>query len=146
MTGRGLALEIVTPERVALTERVDSVSLPAFDGEMGVLPGHEPYLVQLTAGPVRVRAGDAERRFAVSGGFAEVHKDRVEVFAETAEMADEIDVERARQALERAKAEAKRRDLDSMTLAQAESSMRRAEVRLSVSRLRRPMRGPKPKP
>lgn len=146
MNERGISLEIVTPERVALQERVDSVALPAFDGEMGVLPGHESYLVQLSVGMVRVRSGDAERRFAVSGGFAEVHGDRVEVFAETAEMADEIDVERARQALERAKGEAKRRDLDSLTLAQAESSMRRAEVRLRVSQLRRPMKGLRRKP
>ncbi|MFA5140170.1 MAG: F0F1 ATP synthase subunit epsilon [Elusimicrobiota bacterium] len=146
MTERKLTLEMVTPERVALSEQVDAVALPAFAGEMGVLPGHEPYLVQLVAGVVRVRSGGSERRFAVSGGFAEVHNDRVEVFAETAEMSDAIDVERARQALERAKAEAKRRDLDSMTLAQAESSMRRAEVRLRVSQLRRPMKGPKPKP
>ena len=146
MTERKLTLEIVTPERVVLTERVDIVTLPAAEGEMGVLPGHEPYLAQLTAGAVRVRSGDAVKRFAVSGGFAEVHNDRVEVFAETAEMADEIDVERARQALERAKAEARRRNLDSMTLAQAESSVRRAEVRLRVSQLRRPMKGPRKKP
>lgn len=130
-----LALELVTPEKPALSEQADFVALPALEGEMGVLPGHAPFLVQLKPGEVRVRSGDQTRNFAVSGGFAEIQGDKVAIFAETAEIAEQIDAERARQALEKAKAEAKR--ADPLTLAQAEASMRLAEVQLRIAKLRR---------
>ena len=142
MSGR-LTLELVTPEKLALSEAADFVVLPAFDGEMGVLPGHEPYLVQLKPGEVRVQSGEERRSYAVSGGFAEILHDKVSVFAETAEMAEEIDIERARQALELAKAEARDKDMGSMTLVEAEAAMRRAEVRLRIASLHRPMKGPR---
>ena len=81
--------------------------------------------------------GGGGRLFAVSGGFAEIQGDRVSLFAETAEMADDIDSERAKQAFERAKAESTRRDLDPLALAEAESAMKRAQVRLKVAQLKR---------
>jgi len=133
-----LQFEMTTPERLVLQERADFVVLPAFEGEMGVLPGHAPFLVQLRAGEVRVTDDGVLRCYAVSGGFAEVVYDKVSLFAETAEMADEIDAERAQQALERAQAESLRKDLDPLTLAAAEAAMRRAEVRLKIAELRKP--------
>ncbi len=132
-----LLLEMVTPERLALQTRAEFVVLPAYEGEMGVLPGHAPFLVQLKAGEVRVTEGGTVRRFAVSGGFAEVGGEKVSLFAETAELAEQIDAERARQALEKAKAEMARKDLDPLTLAAAEAAMRRAQVRMKVALLRR---------
>ncbi len=132
-----LTIELVTPEKVALTETADMVVLPAYEGEMGVLPGHEPFMVQLQAGEVRVEYSGGQKRLVVSGGFAEILDNKVSVFAETAEMADEIDAERARQAYERAKAEQKRKDIDPMTLAQAESAALRAMARLRVSELKK---------
>ncbi|MFH1723803.1 MAG: F0F1 ATP synthase subunit epsilon [Elusimicrobiota bacterium] len=140
---KNLTIEMVTPEKVALQMPAESVVLPAHEGEMGVLPGHEPFMVQLKAGEVRVTSGGACRCFAVSGGFAEILGDKVSVFAETAEMAGDIDSERARQALERAKSEAKGRP-DDLTLAQAEAAIKRAQVRLRVSKLRRRPRGAAP--
>lgn len=139
-----LTVELVTPEKVALTQSADFVALPAFEGEMGVLPGHEPFLVQLAAGEVRVRRAGETSSFAVSGGFAEILKDKVSVFAETAEMASEIDAERARQDLERAKAETRGAGSDAMTLAQAEAHLRQAQARVRVAQLRgrRPLKGP----
>ena len=131
-----LTLELVTPERPAFSGEGDFVVLPAWEGEMGVLPGHAPFLVQLKPGEVRFRAGAETKLFAVSGGFAEVRGDKVSLFAETAEMSDSIDAERARQALERAKAELEKKSLDPMTLASAEAAMRRAQVRLRVAQLR----------
>jgi F-type H+-transporting ATPase subunit epsilon len=128
-----LTLELVTPERPAFSGQGDFVVLPAWEGELGVLPGHAPFLVQLKPGLVRFKADGATSVFAVSGGFAEVRGDRVSLFAETAEMAGSIDAERARQALERAKAELERKDLDPMTLASAEAAIRRAQVRLRVA-------------
>jgi F-type H+-transporting ATPase subunit epsilon len=132
-----LTLEMVTPEKTAFETSADFVVLPAFEGEMGVLPGHAPFLIELKAGEVRVTRGVEVSRFAISGGFTEIKDDRVSLFAETAEMADEINTERASQALERARAEKARKDLDPLTLAQAEAALRRAQVRLRISELRK---------
>ena len=133
MSDKSLTLELVTPEKVAMQGQADFVVLPAFEGEMGVLPNHEPFLVQLTAGEVRVTENGQVRRFAVSGGFAEIKDNRVSLFAETAEMAEQIDAERAKQSLEKAKAEIAKKDIDPITLAAAEASLRRAQVRLLVA-------------
>ncbi|MFA6315966.1 MAG: F0F1 ATP synthase subunit epsilon [Elusimicrobiota bacterium] len=135
-----LRLEMVSPEHPVLSCEAEFVVLPGLEGEMGVLPGHAPFLVQLTTGGVRATINGDVVFFAVSGGFAEVEPDRVSLFVETAEMADAIDTERARQALERARAAAHSRQQggDLLTLAEAESAMRRAQVRLQVAGLRRP--------
>jgi len=129
-----LTLELVTPEKVAWSAPADFVVLPAFEGEMGVLPGHQPFLVQLVAGEVRVTDKGAVTRFAVSGGFAEVKGDVISLFAETAEMAGQIDAERAHQALEKAKMEFVQPGLDPEQLAAMEAAIRRAQVRLRVAR------------
>ena len=129
-----LTLELVTPEKVAWQSQADSVVLPAFEGEMGILPGHLPFLVQLKPGEVRIKEGGQTKRFAVSGGFAEIRKNKISLFAETAEMAEAIDAERAHQALERARAELERKNVDPMTLAQAEAALERAKLRIKISK------------
>jgi F-type H+-transporting ATPase subunit epsilon len=134
MSDKHLTLELVTPEKVAWSAPADFVVLPGFDGEMGVLPGHMPFLVQLAEGEVRVTENNQVKRFAVSGGFAEIKDNVVSLFAETAEQSDQINAERARQSLERAKAEAVKPGLDPMVLAEIEAAMRRAQVRLNVAR------------
>ena len=144
-----LELELITPEKAIMKTAATFVVLPAVGGEMGkemaILPGHAPFLVQLQPGSVRVTAQNGEvSLLAVSGGFAEVQGTRVSLFAETAEMAESIDSERARQALEKAKADATRKDLDPLTLMQAEAAVRRAQVRLKVSMIRRTGKGPNP--
>ena len=129
---KSISFELVSPERVVLKDEVDFVVLPAYEGQMGVLPGHAPLLCQLVEGELKIRKNDVFRFFAVSGGFAEVHPDRVEVFAEAAEMEKEIDAERARQALERAKkviTQAKSQE----DLARAQAALRRALIRLRVT-------------
>ncbi|MEK7382654.1 MAG: ATP synthase F1 subunit epsilon [Elusimicrobiota bacterium] len=132
--GKTLTLELVTPEKVAWSAPADFVVLPAFLGEMGVLPGHQPFLVQLVAGEVRVTEKGAITCFAVSGGFAEVKGDTISLFAETAEMAGQIDAERARQSLEKAKMAALKPGLDLEQLAEMEAAIRRAQIRLRVAR------------
>ncbi|HOI42952.1 MAG TPA: F0F1 ATP synthase subunit epsilon [Elusimicrobiales bacterium] len=132
-----LRMDIVTPERPYLQDReVDFVVLPAERGEMGVLPGHAPFAVQLRPGVLRYREGSSEETFAVMGGFAEVYKDKVSVFAEAAELAREVDEERARQEYAGAKAalSAHAPDLD---MEAAQASLRKAAVRLKVAELRR---------
>lgn len=132
-----ITLEMVTPEKVAWSAPADFVVLPAYKGEMGVLPGHAPFVVQLAAGEVRVTAGADVKRFAVSGGFAEVKDDKIALFAETAEMAEQIDVEAARQALEKAKAAATKA-MDPLTLAAVEAQIRAEHVRIRVAKRRSP--------
>lgn len=137
-----ITLELVTPEKVALKATAESVVLPAYDGEMGVLPGHEPFWVELQAGEVRVTSAGEMKSFAVAGGFAEIAHNKVSIFAESADLAEEINAEEARQALEKAKAEIAQRDIDPLTLAAAEGAMRAAFVRLRVAEMRGLKRGP----
>src|SRR5438309_1133982 len=120
-----LSVDIMTPERMVLQAQAESVVVPAADGELGILTHHAPLLAQLQPGEIRLRRGDQIEHFAVSGGFVEVSHDQVSIFAETAEMAHEIDIERARQAAERARA-ALRAPMESRDLAAAEAALRRA--------------------
>ena len=98
-----ILLEIVTPERLAFSEEVDSVVLPGGEGELGILPHHAPLVSTLGIGELRIRRGGEEELFAIAGGFVQVRPDKVVVMAETADMASEIDLEKAQQA--RAEAE-----------------------------------------
>jgi F-type H+-transporting ATPase subunit epsilon len=125
-------LEIVTPERITFSEPVQFLSVPAYDGELGVLAGHTPLLAQLAAGLVRFKKESSEETVAISGGFLEVHPDKTVVFAETAELAEEIDAERARQAAERAKSQLAA-DGKGPDFAIAEAALRRALIRLRAS-------------
>ena len=127
-----IAVNIVTPERELLNEEADFIALPGSEGEFGVLPGHTHLLAQLAPGEIRIRNGENTEFFAISGGFAEVHPARAHVFAETAEMAKEIDVERARLAAERAKKELTHA-ATAEEMAQAQAALRRALIRLHVS-------------
>ena len=131
-----LPLRVVTPEKVAWEGEVDSLTVPAWEGSLGILPGHAPLLAQLREGAVRARSGDAERLLAVSGGFVEVFEGRVSLFAETAELAEEIDAERARQAAEGAKRALK--SSSDVSDEKAAAALRRAMARLRVSELSRP--------
>lgn len=136
-----LQFEMITPEKVALKTTAEFVVLPASKGEMGILPGHEAYLVQLEPGEVRVTAGGEPHYYAIAGGFAEVFRDKVSVFAETADMAQEIDAEKTRQELEKAKADAAKATVDPITLAAAEGAIRLAMLKLRVAEMRKGPRG-----
>ncbi|HEX9206529.1 MAG TPA: F0F1 ATP synthase subunit epsilon [Candidatus Deferrimicrobiaceae bacterium] len=127
-----ILLELVTPERLLLTEEVDEVVAPGFEGEFGVLPEHTQYLAILNIGLLRYRKGSETRVVALGGGFAEVTPERVVILAETAERAEEIDVERARRARERAEAALKEITLDDETYAKAYAALQRAMVRMSA--------------
>jgi F-type H+-transporting ATPase subunit epsilon len=99
---RTLIAEIVTPERIVYTNEVEMVVAPTIDGEIGVMPLHAPLAGALRAGEVRIKYGDTVEWFAVSGGYIQVHEDKVIVLADDAAAASQIDVERARQAKARA--------------------------------------------
>lgn len=127
-----ISLEIVSPERPVSKDEVDFVVLPGLAGELGVLPGHTHLLAQLVAGELRYTKEGEVQIFSLSGGFAEIHPDRVEVFAETAEAAKEIDLERARMAADRAKKEMTK-VVNPEDMARAQAALTRALIRLRVA-------------
>jgi F-type H+-transporting ATPase subunit epsilon len=127
-----IRLELVTPERLVLSEDVDEVVLPGYEGEFGVLPGHTQFLAILNIGIMWYRKGSAVTRVALGGGFAEVTHDRVVVMADTAERADEIDVERAQRARDRAEARLKELSMDDETYIKAHAALQRALVRMAA--------------
>jgi F-type H+-transporting ATPase subunit epsilon len=127
-----LELEIVTPDHLVAREQVDSVQIPGKAGELGVLPGHAPLITELAIGEIRYVHGGQTTRLAAAWGFAEVLPEKVTILAETAERAEEINVQRAQEAKARAEQAMQRAaaDLDyDATL----SALRRAEVRLEVA-------------
>lgn len=93
-----LLLEIVTPERLAYSDTVDAVTLPGIEGELGVLPHHAPLVTMLGLGELRIRKAGETETFAIAGGFLQVRPDKVVVMAEMADMAAEIDLEKAQEA------------------------------------------------
>ena len=95
-------LTIVTPERAVVHEVVDEMQIPGAEGYLGVLPRHAPLFSELKVGEVGYRKDDRWFFLAVAWGFVEVLSNQVRILAETAERAQEIDVERANRAKQRA--------------------------------------------
>jgi F-type H+-transporting ATPase subunit epsilon len=138
-----LLLEIVTPERLAYSDTVDAVNLPGIEGELGVLPHHAPLVSMLGVGELRIRKGGTEESFAIVGGFLQVRPDRVVVMAETADMASEIDLEKAQEArreAERTLEGAAR--TDAVDLSAARAQLQQALLRIRVAE-RRHREGPR---
>ncbi|MFZ0332890.1 MAG: F0F1 ATP synthase subunit epsilon [Candidatus Acidiferrales bacterium] len=129
-----LELEIVTPEKHMLAETVDYVELPGQEGYMGVLPGHAPLLSELGMGTLFYRKGADVRYFAALGGYVEVLPGRIIVLADACERAGEIDVERARAALERAKSDLAKAGSADKNAAELARAMDRAQARIEASK------------
>lgn len=127
-------LEIVTPEHVVFSKEVDSLTARGIEGEFGVLRGHIPFVTPLQVAPVVARNGKETTTIAVHGGFIEVQGDKVIVLAESAELPEEIDVERAIAARERAERRlAARSNQDRIDHRRAELALQRAVTRINVS-------------
>lgn len=130
-----LRLEIVTPEGTVLAQEATMVIAQTMDGQIGVLPGHIPLVTVLDTGVMRVQTGgpEQEKKLAVSGGFLEISPDnKVTVLAQTAELAEEIDVERARRALARAEERLNSQQKD-INRERAEIARRKALARLRAA-------------
>jgi F-type H+-transporting ATPase subunit epsilon len=130
-----IRLEIVTPEKIVVNEEAQIVMAPGTLGEFGVLIGHTPFLTSLKAGAVRYTdVQGAEHMVFVSGGFAEALPDRVTILAESAERRRDIDLERARAALERAqKRLVEQRNKEDVDFARAQAALQRALTRLKIA-------------
>jgi F-type H+-transporting ATPase subunit epsilon len=137
-----LQLEIVTPEKLAYQGEVDSVQLPGSEGELGVLPHHAPLVSTLGAGELRLRKGTEDEFFAIVGGFLQVLPDKVVVMAETADMASEIDLEKAQEARRQAEQALESGYVEGADLAAARASLQAALLRIRVAE-RRHREGPR---
>ena len=137
-----LQLEIVTPEKLAYQGEVDSVQLPGSEGELGVLPHHAPLVSTLGAGELRLRKGSEDEFFAIVGGFLQVLPDKVVVMAETADMAAEIDLEKAQEARRQAEAALESGYHEGADLSAARAALQQALIRIRVAE-RRHREGPR---
>jgi F-type H+-transporting ATPase subunit epsilon len=129
-------VEIVTPERVVLSEEIESLVVPAERGYLGVLAGHAPLLCALRPGEIKMVKDGAESWYSTSGGFMEIAGGKASLLTDSAEPAAEIDIPRAQEAVDRAKerlaASAKGVDKERATLA-----LERASNRLRVASKRK---------
>jgi len=129
-----LEVHIVTPEREVWAGEVQELIARGVDGEVGILAGHAPLLVQLAIGPLRLLTEGGETRAVVDGGFLHVstHEGttRADVLAAQAELADEIDLDAARRRLEAAEGRAERDDDE---VAKAEIAKANARIKLSAT-------------
>ncbi len=132
-----IQLEIVTPERLAYSDTVDAVVLPGSEGELGVLPHHAPLVSMLGVGELRIRKDGLEESFAIVGGFVQVRPDKVVVMAETADLASEIDLERAHEARREAERAIETGYHEGADLAAARASLQQALLRIRVAERRR---------
>ncbi len=127
-----LQLEIVTPERLVEKDVVTEIQIPGKNGYLGILPGHAPLITELGIGEITYIADRATYRLAVAWGFAEVLPDKVTILAEVAEKAEEIDVERARRARERAEERLQSGSAD-VDFQRAQTALERAATRIEVA-------------
>ncbi|VBB08907.1 atp synthase ion epsilon subunit hydrolase cf1 synthesis chain hydrogen [Lucifera butyrica] len=129
-----IRLDIVTPERIVYSDNVNMVIARATDGDLGILPGHVPLIAGLSIWPLRILKGEGETEVSVCSGFIEVQPEKVTVLAGCAELPEEINVERAEEAKERA--ESRLKSADGIDTVRAEAALRRAVVRLKVAKFK----------
>jgi len=129
-----LKLEVVTPEKYVISEDVEIVMAPGTLGEFGVLTGHTPFLTSLKPGKINFKdATGNDRMIFVSGGFAEALPDKVTILAESAERRKDIDINRARAALERAQKRLDEAKADNINFERAKIAMYRAIERIRIA-------------
>ena len=129
-----LFLEVVTPVRVVVSQEVDMVVAPGTEGEFGILPGHVLFLSGIVPGEMRYNAGPETASLSVTTGFAEVSNDRVSILVDAAEKGTDVDIERARRALERARQRLGRgKGAEDIDYTRAEAAMKRAIARIKVA-------------
>ena len=133
MPAKTLQVEVAVPDGLVLDGPAVSVHLPLATGYLGVLPGHAPLLAELGTGVLTLTSeGNSAQHLAIDGGAAEILSDRVRVLADKAESAQDVDRERARQALERANSRLQLQSLE-IDVERAQRALRRARARLAVA-------------
>src|SRR5512142_739284 len=125
-------LEIVTPEKLVVRDVAEEMQVPARNGYIGILPGHAPLITELAVGEITYRNGGTTTILSVAWGFAEVLPNKVTILAESAEKPEEIDVNRAREAKQRAEERLQGGESD-IDYERALDALQRAETRLDVA-------------
>ena len=128
-----LKVELMTPYRKVLMEEVDTLTATGTMGEFGLLPGHAPYLTSLKIGELSYTKDGVTFHLALNWGYLEVENDEVTILVETAERADEIDMERAKAALGRAEEALKRLGREDKDFAVHQYALERALIRMQVA-------------
>jgi F-type H+-transporting ATPase subunit epsilon len=134
--GNKILLEIVTPYGLVYSGEADEVTANGSEGEFCVLPGHVPYVTTLNIGMLIAKTAKESKYFFVNWGYAEIGPDKVLVLADSAERSDEIDVERAKEAMKRAEERLKK--CEECDFHRAEASLARAATRVQISQMRIP--------
>lgn len=129
-----LQVQIVTPTRLDEKYRINYVRAPGLDGLFGVMPGHVPAIIALDVGELSLQQGNDREYWATSGGYAEIHQDKVVLLVESAEQATDIDVDRANQALNRAQKRLKAEGKEGIDEERAQNAYQRAKNRLAVAK------------
>lgn len=130
-------LEIITLEKKTYDDMVDSVNIPTLMGEIGILANHVPLVAALSMGEIKIHKGAEILSLACSGGFAEIHSDKVVLLTDAAEHAEEIDEKRAEEARQKAEETMKKSGVAAPQYEAAATSLRRAILRLKVARKKR---------
>lgn len=128
-----LTLELVTPQQRILSEEVDEVIVPGFNGLFGVRPGHAPLLSVMQPGILTYRQGDASKSYFISGGFARVVENKVLVLADQAEAVSDIDVSAAQQRLQEAEEKLKGMSADDARFETESATVRRETARMAAA-------------
>ena len=125
-----LLLEIVTPQGLVFSEEVDEVTATGSEGEFGILPGHVPFVTTLKVGILSCKIGNDTKIFFVNWGYAEVGAEKVMILADSAELSEEIDIERAKAAMKRAEERIKK--AEHIDFHRAELALERAMIRIQL--------------
>lgn len=131
-----LRLDIVTPHGLVLSEDVDEVTAAGTEGEFGVLPGHVPFITTLKIGMIILRKDNKTEYVFVNSGYAEVSPDKVVILADSAERAEDIDVERALAAKKRA--EERLAQAEKYDFGRATAALERATIRIHLAEKKTP--------
>jgi len=129
-----IRLEVVTPEKQVVNDMAQIVMAPGSMGEFGILSGHTPFMTSLNTGAIHYRDDKGKDRYVfVSGGFAEALPDKVTILAESAERFEDINLDRARAALERAEERIANRSQQNIDFFRAKAALERALVRIKLA-------------
>lgn len=129
-----LMLEIVSPEKMVFSGKIEEVTIPGTEGEFGVLRGHEPFLSSVDIGELNLlKEGNKRTYYAVNTGYAEVTSDKVTLLVETAERSDDIDKDRALRAKDNAESRLSQLNKEDVEYEVMRAALARAIARISVS-------------
>jgi F-type H+-transporting ATPase subunit epsilon len=140
--GLRIKFKIITPERTVFEEEIDQATLPVSDGEVTILPNHRSYIATLKPGEIIFKKAQAETSLAVSGGFVEFNNNNLVILADTAEKAEEINIQWAEEAKKRAE-DLKKEKISMNEEARTAAAIEREMARVKVARKHRTRSGMK---